>query len=247
VGNTIMNEDGAVRLRASQRAEADLVEAADEIQSQRAYRAIRAAIAELALRPGQPLSEAVLAERFGFGRMPVREAVHRLRHDGLVVSLPRKGLFVAPLRLEDVREIYEMLEALDGMVLKLVALTISEEELAELELFINLEEAALLADRHEEWIAANKSFHQRLVLLSNNRRIATTIELLEEQIARATRLAYPLRAKPFPSVEEHRAIVRALRARNAGKAQAIGMRHRERIRTEVLEALSRLDSVLGGY
>ena len=53
-----------------------------------AYRAIRAAIADLVLRPGEPLSEAVLTRRFGFGRMPVREAVDRLRHDGLLLAVP---------------------------------------------------------------------------------------------------------------------------------------------------------------
>lgn len=236
-----------LNLGVGERAETELIENTDEIQSQRAYRAIRSAIAELALRPGQPLSEAVLAERFNFGRMPVREAVHRLRHDGLLVSIPRKGLFVAPLRLEDVREIYEMLEALDGMVLKLVAPGITGAELFELGQLVDQEEAALLADQHEAWIAANKTFHQRLVLVSNNRRIATSIELLEELIVRATRLAYPLRAKPFPSVEEHRAIIRALRQHDGEGARLIGTRHRERIRTEVLGALARLDGVLGGY
>lgn len=239
--------DVMLNLSLGERTDAESPESREEIQSRQAYRAIRAAIAELALRPGQPLSEAVLSERFGFGRMPVREAVHRLRHDGLLVSVPRRGLSVAPLRIDDVREIYEILEALDGMALKLVAPTISEAELVELEQTVDREEAALRADRHEDWIVANKGFHQRLVLISNNRRIASTMELLEELIARATRLAYPLRAKPFPSVKEHREIIRALRQRDGEGAQVIGMRHRARIRTEVLAALSRLEGVLGAY
>lgn len=220
---------------------------ADEVQSLKAYRAIRSAIARLELRPGRPLSEAMLADRFGFGRMPVREAVHRLRHDGLLISIPRKGLFVAPLQLEDVREIYEMLEALDGMVLKLVAPIISEAELEELERIVCREEAMLLADDHEAWIVANKSFHQTLVQLANNRRIAAAMELLEEQISRATRLAYPLRPRPFRSIEEHREILRRLRERDAEGARLVGTRHRERIRDEVLGALSRLEGVLGAY
>lgn len=219
----------------------------DEAQSIKAYRTIRAAIAELEFRPGQPLSEALLSERFGFGRMPVREAVHRLRHDGLLISVPRKGLFVKPLELEDVREIYEMLEALDGMVVKLVAPIISAADLAALEELVAGEERALQADDQEGWIKANRGFHQRLVAVANNRRIATAIELLEEQVSRATRLTYPMRPKPFASVEEHRGIIRALRAGEFEQAQQLNLKHRERVRLEILAALGRVNNILGSF
>ena len=92
-----------------------------ESQSTQAYRAIRTAIVELRLRPGEPLSEGLLAERFSFGRMPVRAAVNRLCHDGFLVAVARKGIYVNTLRIDDVREIYEMLEALDGMAVRLAA------------------------------------------------------------------------------------------------------------------------------
>jgi DNA-binding GntR family transcriptional regulator len=219
----------------------------DELQSIRAYRAIRAAIADLELRPGQPLSEAVLTRRFGFGRMPVREAVDRLRHDGLLVAVPRRGLFVKPLDLNEVREIYEMLEALDGMVVRLVAPGIGAAALAQLEATAAAEEEALRADNYPTWIDRNKAFHQQLVELANNRRIASSMELLEEQVSRATRLAHPLRPKPFASVEEHRALIEALARHDAEGARLIALRHRERVRNEIVSALERVDGVLGAY
>jgi GntR family transcriptional regulator, rspAB operon transcriptional repressor len=219
----------------------------DELQSIRAYRAIRAAIADLELRPGQPLSEAVLTRRFGFGRMPIREAVDRLRHDGLLVAVPRRGLFVKPLDLNEVREIYEMLEALDGMVVRLVAPAISDASLAQLAETASAEEAALHADDYSSWSSHNKAFHQQLVELANNRRIAASMELLEEQVSRATRLAYPLRPKPFASVEEHRSIIDALARHDGEGARLIALRHRERVRSEVLAALERVDGILGAY
>jgi GntR family transcriptional regulator, rspAB operon transcriptional repressor len=219
----------------------------DELQSIRAYRAIRAAIAELELRPGQPLSEAVLTRRFGFGRMPVREAVDRLRHDGLLEAVPRRGLFVKPLDLNEVREIYEMLEALDGMVVRLVAPAIGDTSLAQLRATASAEEQALQADDYPTWSRYNKAFHQQLVELAKNRRIASSMELLEEQVSRATRLAYPLRPKPFASVEEHRAIIEALARHDGEGARLVALRHRERVRNEIVGALEQVDGVLGAY
>jgi DNA-binding GntR family transcriptional regulator len=220
---------------------------AAELQSMQAYRAIRAAIADLVLRPGEPLSEAVLTRRFGFGRMPVREAVDRLRHDGLLVAVPRRGLFVKPLHLDDVREIYEMLEALDGMVMRLVAPVIDTAALRQLQQTAEHEEQTLLQDDYAGWTQANNAFHRQLVDMAANRRISNSLDLLEEQVSRATRLAYPLRPKPFASVVEHRSIVTALAAHDGDGARLLAQRHRERVRGEVLNALQHLDQVLRAF
>jgi DNA-binding GntR family transcriptional regulator len=224
-----------------------VAEGDDGLQSMQAYRAIRAAIADLVLRPGEPLSEAVLTRRFGFGRMPVREAVDRLRHDGLLLAVPRRGLFVKPLHLDDVREIYEMLEALDGMVVHLVAPVVDAAGLRQLEQSAEAEDQALRLDDYVGWTRANNAFHRQLVELAGNRRIASSLDLLEEQVSRATRLAYPLRPKPFASVVEHRSIVAALAAHDADGARLLALRHRERVRGEVLAALQQLDEVLRAF
>jgi DNA-binding GntR family transcriptional regulator len=70
---------------------------AGETMAERAARLIEDAIVRLDLAPGLPLKEQDLAERFGLGRTPVREAVQRLVGDGLLVVYPRKGMAVAPI------------------------------------------------------------------------------------------------------------------------------------------------------
>lgn len=87
----------------------------DETLTERAYRALEEAIVTLALRPGQAVTEAQLAARFGFGRTPVREALQRLARERLVRILPRRGVVVAgveageQLRLLEVRREIERL------------------------------------------------------------------------------------------------------------------------------------------
>lgn len=83
----------------------------------RAYREIEERIVTLQLPPGTVLSETALAERLGFGRTPVREALQRLARDGLVTVLPRRGILVtgvdlrAQLHLLEVRRVVERLIA----------------------------------------------------------------------------------------------------------------------------------------
>src|SRR6266516_2315544 len=182
-----------------------------ESQSSKAYRAIRTAIVELRLRPGEPLSEGLLAERFNFGRMPVRAAVNRLCHDGFLLAVPRKGIYVNTLRIDDVREIYEMLEALDGMAVRLAAGRTSSAALDPLDEMIAAEERSVLDADFEAEYHANRLFHERLVGLAGNERIASCVDLCEEQVGRATRLAARLREEVMSDVEEHRAILQALR------------------------------------
>jgi DNA-binding GntR family transcriptional regulator len=82
-----------------------------------AYRRLEEMIVTLELAPGEVLSEAALAERLGIGRTPVRESLHRLAREGLVVILPRRGILVSEidirsqLRLLEVRREIERLMA----------------------------------------------------------------------------------------------------------------------------------------
>jgi DNA-binding GntR family transcriptional regulator len=68
-----------------------------ESLTEQAYRAIEEQIVTLRLKPGDVLSEQMLSATFGFGRTPVREALQRLAHEGLVIILPRKGILVSDL------------------------------------------------------------------------------------------------------------------------------------------------------
>jgi GntR family transcriptional regulator, rspAB operon transcriptional repressor len=220
---------------------------AGESLSIRAYRAIRADIAELRLCPGEPLSEVQLAERFNYGRMPIRAAVNRLCHDGFLVAVSRKGIFVNPLRLEDVREIYEMLEALDGMSVRLGAQHATAADLVALEQAVAAEESAIVRGDFETEFRANRQFHEKLGSLARNRRIASTVDLLEEQVARATRLAARLREDEMGDIEEHRAIIQALKQGDPECASQAAAQHRQRVRDDILARLGRFNGVLSTY
>ena len=93
-----------------------------------AYRQLEEMIVTLVLPPGASLSEAILSARTGIGRTPIREALKRLEHQGLVTSLPRKGLIVRDMKVEDQLALLEVLRPLDRLIARKSAKWASESQ-----------------------------------------------------------------------------------------------------------------------
>jgi len=89
--------------------------------SDRVYRALRQEILDGALEPGSMLAEVEQSERLGVSRTPLREALSRLQAEGLVIAPGGRGLVVAPVSLADVRELFEIREALEVRAARLAA------------------------------------------------------------------------------------------------------------------------------
>ena len=83
-------------------------------QAQRAYGAIKRQILDNEMPAGFQALEHELAARLGMSRTPVREALIRLEREGLIEIVPRKGMRVVPISTEDMREIYEVITALEA-------------------------------------------------------------------------------------------------------------------------------------
>ena len=85
-------------------------------QGEAAYQRLREDIISLSLPPGRRLTERRLAAETGFGVSPIREALTRLDHDGLVITLPRKGYQVTPLTIRAVNDLMDFWEILGPQV-----------------------------------------------------------------------------------------------------------------------------------
>lgn len=87
----------------------------------RAYRLILDMIFSGELTSGEPLSERTLAKKLDMGRTPVREALRALARDGVVEAQLSRGTFVRQLSVDDLREVYQVRLALEGMAASLAA------------------------------------------------------------------------------------------------------------------------------
>jgi DNA-binding GntR family transcriptional regulator len=102
--------------RLNQRVDGRKTQEDAENQTNQAYNLVEEMIVTLELAPGASVSEATLSARTGIGRTPIRMALKRLEHQGLITSLPRKGVFIRPLKVEDELAILEVRRPVERMM-----------------------------------------------------------------------------------------------------------------------------------
>jgi DNA-binding GntR family transcriptional regulator len=204
---------------------------------ERAYQALKQQIITNQLPAGSLMLEQEAAERLGMSRTPVREAMVRLAQEGVVELRPRHGMRVLPLSAEDMTEIYDILTALESTAAEIVArrgLTVAE--LAALDQAVADMDQALDVDDRLAWSVADERFHRLLVTHCGNRRLIAMVEQVWDQAHRARLQTLYLRPKPVRSNDDHRALVKAIRNRDAATARLIHEQHR-RAATEMLVGL----------
>ncbi|OLL29226.1 GntR family transcriptional regulator [Burkholderia sp. SRS-W-2-2016] len=194
-----------------------------------AYRELRRRIIESELTPGTQLLEQELALLLGFSRTPIREAAVRLQSEGLVRIVPRRGIRIVPVSLSDIRHIYEVLISLESTAAALLA------ERADVDLTPLDDACAQMTDALARgdmlaWAEADEVFHETLVTLGGNARLVRLVMNCRDQVHRVRRLTQRVKPHPQPakSIEEHRAIVAAIRGGDAARASGLYRAHRER-------------------
>ena len=200
-----------------------------------AYEQIRRRILDNVWPPGHRALEQEVALALGMSRTPVREALVRLQSEGLVEVIPRHGMHVLPVSPADMREIYEILTALECTAAELLAQRKpTAEELEPLMAATQAMEEALAAEDLEAWARADERFHQQLVQLAGNRQLQATVMNYWDRAHRARMFSLRLRPKPVNSTKEHLQLVRRLRAGDAEGAAKVNRAHRERATAELL-------------
>jgi DNA-binding GntR family transcriptional regulator len=205
----------------------------------RALVQIKNAIIEGSLAPGAVVSEHELSVKLKMSRTPVHQALDRLRADGWVTITPRAGVTVSGLDVERMRNIYEVLIALEGAAAmrfdgddeEAIAKLISAEELCE---------NALRDDDLLAWANADNAFHALLLTECGNTELVRIAGSVMDHAHRARLLTVRLRPWPEASNRDHREIVGCISRGNREGARAALQRHRERGMAAVLPILETL-------
>jgi phosphonate utilization transcriptional regulator len=169
--------------------------------------------------PGSKLNEAVLAEKLGVSRGPVREAFRMLDEAGLVRTEKNRGVFVRAIPMDEALEIFDLRAAMDDWVGKRLATCITEAQLKELKALVTEMEKAVKAQDARQYHVLNLKFHDRMVEISGNRKLTDTYRRLIKELSlfRLQNLADSVLMRTFLS--EHKQIVKAIAS---GDAQAAG-------------------------
>ncbi|MEO5701219.1 MAG: GntR family transcriptional regulator [Casimicrobiaceae bacterium] len=207
---------------------------------ERAYATMRRQILDNAWPPGFGALEHELAESLGMSRTPVREALIRLAREGLVSVVPRHGMRVLPVSVEDMRDIYDVLTALESMAAELVVRR--KPSAADLKPLVDASRdmaRALKADDLDGWAAADERFHRLLIKLSGNRLLIDAVLNCWDRAHRARMVTLRMRPKPSHSTREHLDVLEKIKSGDARGAFEAHRVHRERGSRELIAILER--------
>ncbi|BCJ91249.1 transcriptional regulator [Terrihabitans soli] len=199
--------------------------AADNVPlAQRAYDAVRDAIENGGFAPGDRVSEYRIADLLKISRTPAREGLQRLQAEGLLSYHPRRGLVVATLDDDALKELFASREVLEGALAAQAAINGSGPELAAL-IRHSEQEPALIGDRAAMY-EHNKVFHELIRRAAHNRylhRFSTSLDDVVAADRRGSSLVLPERQ--IAVVAEHRKLAEAIAARNGPAAAKASSDH----------------------
>lgn len=192
------------------------------------YEWLVAAIRSGRLRPGEPLREEALARQLRCSRTPVREALQRLRAEGYLEHSRRRSLAVAAPTQEELLDLCVVRETLEGLAARLAARGITTSEVYFLEELCRDMERALQEQDLDELARLNAEFHAVIWRAARNRYLARELQRIWLLITRqpVTTLSYPGRARE--ALEEHRALLEALKQADADRAEHLARQHMAR-------------------
>ena len=190
---------------------------------------LRQRIFKRELEPGSWIDELKLAEEYGISRTPLREALKVLAAEGLVTMKVRRGAYVTEVSEKDLADVYHLLSLLESDAAAVVAERATDAQLAELEaLHAELEAAAKpgLANR-DQFFAVNERFHMRLLALADNRWRDQMVADLRKVMKLNRHNSLLKSGRIEESLKEHRALMAAIKAHDAGAAMRCMRMHFE--------------------
>lgn len=192
------------------------------------YTQLRQALIDGVMRDGEMLTENGLAARYGVSRTPVREALGRLEHDGLVQRESR-GFIVRRRSPEEIIQIYDARILLEGAAARAAA---ERRTLSDLSLLqgIAAEELRVARDDPAQRVTMNQRFHQAIWAASHHATFQDLLERLSVHLVRYPTTTLHYDGRWDAAVKEHEQLIAAIAAQDGERAERIARLHMERAR-----------------
>lgn len=207
------------------------------------YRILRDRILSQELKAGEKLSDLRLSSELGVSRTPIREALHQLAQDGVVIAEPNRGFFVATFTREDLEEIFELRRVLELYAISKLGDGDHKEELDramfELEhverLITNATTKQQKLEAGDAFLKTDRGFHSWLVSTVGNKRMSTIVGGLWTQIAIFQQVEDEIPDWMQVAVDQHRELLNRLLARDVEAAASLMEQHLDEMRELVLD------------
>jgi DNA-binding GntR family transcriptional regulator len=192
------------------------------------HAALRAAIIDIRLPPGAPISENSICRQFGISRTPVRAAIQRLSEEGLVDVYPQLGSFVAPIRLAGLQDSHFVRRSVELALVREAADAWTDAAADSLGAILAEQEAAVAAGDADAFHLADERFHAEIARIAGRESVWPMVLAAKLPLTRFIRFTGNARRLP-EVIEEHRRVLDALRRRDGAAAEAALADHLDKI------------------
>lgn len=186
---------------------------------------LRDMILKLELEPGAVISKDDVARAFGVSSMPVREALRKLEEEGLVVIKPQSGTYVTTIDIRWAKEAQFLRIGVEVEVVRHLVKAITEPELQELERILGHQQVEYEANDKEGFSRDDAAFHAAMYRMVGVAGLWQKIGSMRVHIDRLRLMHLPLGGKMSRVLEDHWAILDAIRARDAAAAESALRKH----------------------
>lgn len=198
------------------------------IVTDQAYEIIKEAILKLKLRPWERLRELTLAKELGISTTPVRSALERLVQDGLVVTVPFKGAYVADIDERDVEEIFELRMLLEISAIRKAASNINSSDIAKGKILVQAMKEAHRDGDVESFAGPSRDFHRLFISKFGNQRMILLLQSYDEQLERVRRIVIRTKENIPLFIQDYESILDAVSKRDPEKAAQELLMHLKR-------------------
>jgi DNA-binding GntR family transcriptional regulator len=192
------------------------------------YEALKATISQINIYEGEGeprLDERQLSEDLGVSRTPIREAIARLEQEGLVRTVPRRGVFVVRKTKRELIEMIVVWAALESMAARLVTQQASDDEIATLRAMFARFEGDKIKARIDEYSETNIRFHQALIAMSRCELLVAMAQNLFIHMRSIRHRTIAENDRATRSIIDHINIIEALERRDTELAERLARQH----------------------
>ena len=199
---------------------------------------LREAIVHGRLKPGDHLKENEISEQMSVSRSPVREAFRQLEQEGLIESIPNRGVFVKKYNANEIEEIFRLRAALENLAFEWVIIgnKLHDEDWAMLESLIEQQQEAIASHAFERLTDLDMGFHEYIVKKAGSTRLLKMWQSLRGQI----QVLFYQRFRALETVPEtvdvdHHVIIDALRVNDIDRLKQFNREINVRVARECIE------------
>lgn len=188
---------------------------------------IKEAIAVGELKPGEKICETKLAEELGISRTPLREAIQILESEGFLRVMPRRGAVVSEYSKKDIKDIYEIKAALEGLAARLATKNMSDAAIDKLEEINDQLKSMTLSNEKSvgRFFKIHNQFHDVFLKASDNERLYQLNCHLMEPFKRFRLTSLAIEGRFSQAIKTHEEIIQVFRKRNSEKAEELVTRN----------------------